>query len=123
MKTWILMANHPESDTWGLEIGRCKAESEKDAWNNLNHFECVEPLDYWVEEAKVMKVFYLNDREVPAKIFLTDLHKLEKTLAPAQGQFFEIEMPQDHSPYIKIWETNVVLLGSIKSDAEPDKGI
>jgi hypothetical protein len=69
------------------------------------------------------KVTIMNDRVIPMtlKVQSSDKdawdHEYHK-LAPAQGKTVEYEIPENSSPYLKIWENNVALLSYIPNDVD-----
>lgn len=71
-----------------------------------------------------VKIALVNDRIWPMKLQVQDLgqpnswtHR-QYVLDPSQSKIIEIDIPEDHIPYFKIWETGAAFLSSIKSDIE-----
>lgn len=58
-------------------------------------------------------VFYFNDRKIPAMLFRNTLGDLVGLLEPAEGREVEIELEDGQIPFIKVWETNSVLIGGM----------
>lgn len=58
-----------------------------------------------------MKIRYMNDRKIPAKVFVgQDMTGKMTTLAPGQSQVFDLEMPENAVVFVKAWETGVVFI-------------
>ena len=59
-----------------------------------------------------MKIYYFNDDKVPALIRVVPDQGLidDITLLPNTGRFFEFSAPAQSSPFVKRWNTNMVLL-------------
>jgi len=61
-----------------------------------------------------VKFYYLNDRTIDARVYIKDMFNTPVILKPAQGQTFEVPVPKGWQIFVKVWETNVVLLSYIK---------
>jgi hypothetical protein len=57
-----------------------------------------------------MKLYYFNDRLTVATVYVNDFHSTPKMLQPAEGDYFEVELNENSIPFIKTWETNIVLI-------------
>ena len=63
------------------------------------------------------KVFYFNDREKSAGVRVLrsddEGYEVRAVLSPGEGRYFEVEAPDGMVPFIKVWETNQVLISWI----------
>lgn len=67
------------------------------------------------------QIYYLNDRTKDAYVYIGSLSPDPIILSPAEGRFFEIDVPEDHYLFIKVWETGVVLLSTGEKSALPQE--
>lgn len=58
-----------------------------------------------------LKMLYFNDRKVPVRVSIETLHD-GVMLEPAQGQEFEVEVPEGRMLFVKAWEHGQVILGT-----------
>ena len=65
-----------------------------------------------------MKIFLMNDRTVPMHVYANNLYQESKIsmIPAASGDWIEVTIPKGKELYIKIWETGVVLVGSIEPE-------
>lgn len=55
-------------------------------------------------------ISYFNDRRTPARVYCEDLFGPGVVLQPASYGLFELNIPVGAHLFIKVWETNVVLI-------------
>lgn len=60
-----------------------------------------------------MKIYYFNDKFDSVDIFINDFINQPKTLDAATGDYFEIELKENQIPFIKVWESNIVLISGM----------
>ena len=58
-----------------------------------------------------MKVAYFNDRDIPAFIGIESLNSLTE-VQPCELKYFELKIEANRCLFIKVWNTNVVLIGT-----------
>jgi hypothetical protein len=63
-----------------------------------------------------MKIYYFNDTGESQLVFVNDLSGTPKCLSSANGDYFEINLKHYQCPFIKVWETNSVLISSMDDD-------
>lgn len=63
-----------------------------------------------------MKIYYFNDTKHNQFVSLNDFHQPFKVLQKGSGEFFEIELKEGESPFIKVWENGQVLISTIKEN-------
>jgi hypothetical protein len=80
----------------------------------------------------VMKIYYMNDEHEPIMVQVNGQLKPSKTnpygeptiehfvLQPQEGRVFVVDAPEGAIPWIKRWETQVILLTYIESDSLPE---
>jgi len=56
-----------------------------------------------------MKVFYLNDSQCKQQVFTVDLNSRPVLLIPADGKLFEFDAPEGSVPFVKVWNTRVLI--------------
>ena len=57
-----------------------------------------------------MKIVYFNDRSIPAHVRVDVRTGGAYSLAPFTYGVYEIDLPPNSIPYIKVWENNMVLI-------------
>lgn len=68
-----------------------------------------------------MKIYYLNDEKRPIRVFYHyGLTGEPAVLQPAQGAFFEVNIPEGRSPFIKKWN-DYVMISDGPSDMKEEK--
>ena len=63
-----------------------------------------------------MKIYYINDRKTKATIYIDTMVYTAGILQPAEARAFEVKVGEGQVPYIKVWETNAVLISSVPED-------
>ena len=64
-----------------------------------------------------MKIYYFNDTAKKQIVYTNDLAGKPTILDPASGQIFECSGDGSYSiPWIKVWETGVVLIADISKE-------
>lgn len=64
-----------------------------------------------------MKIFYFNDTAKTQNVYVNDLYGKPVSLQPASGYIFECAGGYEYSiPWIKVWETGVVLIATISKE-------
>lgn len=64
--------------------------------------------------SKYHSLYYLNDRRVDAYVCIGSLGDGEK-LRPAQGKVFRFLLEDGEIPYLKVWETNIVMITGVSA--------
>lgn len=59
--------------------------------------------------------YYFNDRHADAYIRTMESEDIV-TLKPATGKLFKLHLPMNEIPFVKVWETNVILIAGIDAD-------
>jgi hypothetical protein len=73
-----------------------------------------------------MEIFYLNDEHQPVTIQVNNKLMSDGnlcidyfTLQPQEGKLFNIDAPAGSIPYVKRWETRIVLLTYLPAESIP----
>lgn len=78
-----------------------------------------------------MKIFYMNDENIPVVVQVNAQHNPDplkfgdhityETLQPSEGKVFEFTAPEGSIPYVKKWNRrNQVLLSYMPSSDQPN---